>query len=73
MRSFHEQSFKGIADCVIPKKKRERKNRKRSRKRKKNEKWPQFPGTQKVRNATHWINPFLVDNAIGTVSITLIC
>ena len=25
MRSFHEQSFKGIADCVIPtKKKRER-------------------------------------------------
>ena len=21
MRSFHEQSFKGIADCVIPKKK----------------------------------------------------
>ena len=25
MRSFHEQSFKGIADCVIPKKKKERK------------------------------------------------
>ena len=24
MRSFHEQSFKGIADCVIPTKKRER-------------------------------------------------
>ena len=42
-------------------------------KERKMKKWPQFPGTQKVRNATHWINPFLVDNAIGTVSITLIC